>query len=457
MSSPASIIQKNLPAVALVGRVNVGKSSLFNRIIEQNLALVSGIPGTTRTRNIAEASWRGKNFELIDTGGLTFEQNVPLEDEIIRQTELALEQADVIVMVTDIKEGLLPQEFELAKMLRKRAKGKPIILVANKADSPQCYATIHEPEWQKLNLGEALPISASSGANLGDLLDVIYSKLSKAKRRPKTAVEIKAINIALIGRPNVGKSSLFNKIIGEDRVIVSEMAHTTREPHDTLVEVGGQPLLFIDTAGIRRKSRVEGELEENGVGKSIGAIKRSDIVLLVLDATAPITDQDQQLAGLLREKTKSVIIIVNKWDQAEDNDDAFRNDVKNLVYQNFPHLDFAPIVFTSAKTGYRVHQIFPLITQAYAERQHQVPEAELKAFLKRCTSRRLPTRGKGVRHPKILDFHQLKVNPPMFELFIHSKTSLHFSYVNFIKNRLREEYGFFATPLVIKLTKMKRL
>lgn len=455
MTTPAKIVDHNLPIVALVGRVNVGKSSLFNKIIEENLALVSGIPGTTRTRNIAIATWRGKQFRLVDTGGLTFSDDVPLEEDIIKQTELALREADVVVFVTDIQTGLLPQEQELAKRLRAKTKNTPILFIANKADNISMHSGIYEKDWLKLGLGAPLPVSALSGSNLGDLLDAIYGALSKSKRRPKKVKETTPIKVAIMGKPNVGKSSLFNKLIGEERVIVNPMAHTTREPHDILVENGDDLIQFVDTAGIRRKAKVSGELERIGIQKSIATVNRCDIVLLILDATEPITDQDQQLAGLLREHTRSVIIVVNKWDQAEDNSDEFRNEVKKSIYSSFPHLSFAPIVFTSAKTEYRVHQIFPLIKQAWEGRQIVLSEEVLKDFLKRTTKKHLPTRGQGVRHPRILAITQLGYNPPMFEMTIKSNTSVHISYVHFVSNRLREEFGFFAAPIVMKLTKLK--
>ncbi|MSU75376.1 MAG: ribosome biogenesis GTPase Der [Candidatus Magasanikbacteria bacterium] len=455
MATPAIILDQNLPTVALVGRVNVGKSALFNKIVEQRLALVSDIPGTTRTRNISIASWRGKNFRIIDTGGLTFAENVPLEDDIIKQTEIAIQEADVIVFVLNIQEGLLPQERELAKRLRTLTK-LPIILVANKADSQELFTRAYDKEWRGLGLGEPLPISAVTGVQVGDLLDLIYKKLGTAKRRPKKIKMITPIKVAIMGRPNVGKSSLFNKLIGEDRVIVSPLAHTTREPHDTLVEIEKQPILFIDTAGIRRKVKVSGELEKIGIGKSIATINKSDIVLLVLDATEPITDQDQQLAGLLREHTRSVLIVVNKWDEAEDNSDEFRNNVKADVLRSFPHLSFAPVVFTSALTGYRTHQIFPLIMQAWQARQTVVDDETLKNFLKGVVKKHLPTRGRGVRHPKLLGLTQLGYNPPMFEIMVKANTSVHISYVHFIENQLRKDFGFFASPIVMKLTKNKR-
>lgn len=456
MSTLATIVDQRLPTVALVGRVNVGKSTLFNKILDRNLAIVSNQPGTTRTRNIATATWRGKQFRIIDTGGLTFTDEVPLEDDIIKQTEIALTEADVIVLVTDIQNGILPQEYELAKRLRTDKNKKPVLLVANKSDNPATRTRVFDREWQKLNMGEALPVSAANGTSVGDLLDLIFKHFNSGARRPKVLDEAEPLKVALVGKPNVGKSSLFNKLIGEDRVIVSSMPHTTREPHDTLVEVDGTSILFVDTAGIRRKTKVSGELERQGIDKSIAAINRADLILLVLDATEPVTDQDQQLAGLLREHTKSVIIVINKWDEASDNDDEFRNQVKEHIYKKFPHLNYAPIVLVSAKTGYRVHQIFPLIERAQKERQITLDDETLKNFLRAATKKHLPTRGLGVRHPQIVGLTQIRNNPPMFEIFIKHKTSVHISYVHYLTNRLREQFGFFAAPIIIKMTKMKK-
>ncbi len=457
MPTPAKIVDQNLPNVVLVGRVNVGKSTLFNRITETSQAIVSDIPGTTRTRNIKEAMWRGKNFVLVDTGGLTFDEDVPLEKDIVEQTEKALDTADVIVFVTDLQSGVLAQERELAKLIRRKYKNKPVVLVSNKADHANIRLRIYDPEWKSLGFGEPLPVSAANGGNVGDMLDLIYKHFGKKGiKKAKESLDFKPVSIALVGKPNVGKSTLFNKLIGEERVIVSDMPHTTREPHDTLVETDGQHYLFVDTAGIRRKTKVKGELERYGIGKSIEAIKRADIVLLLLDTSEPITDQDQQLAGLLREHTKSVIIIINKWDLAEDNDDAFRREVEERIYHSFPHLRYAPIVFISAKSGYRVHQIFPLIARAWKERNIEIPDDELKAFLKNVKSKRLPTRGKGVRQPDILAMRQIASGPPMFDIVIKQKTSLHSSYVNYLTNRLREKYSFFANPIIIKMTKLRR-
>jgi GTP-binding protein len=454
MATPAKIIDHELPTVALVGRVNVGKSTLFNKMIEENKAIVSDIPGTTRTRNIGLVNWRGKQFRLVDTGGVTFSEDIELEDEIIQQTELAIKEAGLIIFVVDAQAGLLPQERELSRRLIKD-KSK-LLFVANKADSQRQRESVNEGEWLKLGLGEPFAVSAANGANIGNLLDHIFKRLGKTTKKPKKVTLKNAIKVALIGKPNVGKSTLFNDLIGKEEVIVSSLAHTTREPHDTLVEVDGQPIIFVDTAGIRRKAKVSGELERAGIGKSLNMIKKSDIVLLILDASEPVSTQDQQLAGLLRENTRSTIIVVNKWDLAGGNDDEFRNTVKERIYADFPHLDFAPIVFTSAKTKYKIHQIFPLIMRAWEERHTIVPEDELQAFFKEVTKDHRPSRGKGTRHPAILAFHQLHNNPPLFEMMIKFKTSIHFSYVHYIQNRLRQRFGFFATPIVIKLTKLRR-
>lgn len=455
MSTPAQIIDRHLPTVALIGRVNVGKSTLFNRIVGGRDAIVSSIPGTTRTRNIGLATWRGKNFRLIDTGGLTFHEDVPLEKEIIEQTHIALKEADIIVFVTDIKDGILLQEKNLTKTVLRKQK-KPVILVANKADKSQEVLSGYDREWLGLGLGEPTMISAQTGGGVGDLLDEIFKYLNKLKTRPKVMEEFNPIKVAIMGRPNVGKSSLFNKLIGEDRVIVSDLPHTTREPHDTLVQVDKNYYLFVDTAGIRRKAKVSGELEKIGIGKSLEVMERADIVLLVLDTSEPISDQDQQLAGFLERHAKSVIIIVNKWDLAEENDEAMRKEATARVYAHLPQISYAPIVFVSAKTGFRTHQIFPEIAKAQAGRQTMVDRKELDSFLKMTTKRKLPTLGKGVRHPRITGLRQIGTEPPVMEVFIKNKTSLHASYLQYMKKRLREQYNFYAAPIIIRMTKLKK-
>lgn len=455
---------QTLPTVALIGRVNVGKSTLFNRLIEEHKALVSDTPGTTRTSNEGIVLWRGKQFKLVDTGGLRFEDDVPLEKDIVIQSERAMKLADVVVFVTDAQTGVLPQEKELAKRLR-RIKVKPVLLVANKVDTTKIEKQLTEPEWYKLGLGEPIPVSASNSRNVGDFLDQLYYLLEEGERKPQPVPEeTETIRISVIGKPNVGKSSLFNKLIGEEKVIVSDIPHTTREPHDTLVEyTTGQEdneriytMNFIDTAGLRRKAKVSGTLERQGIQKTIETLEQSDLILFVLDGTEPISSQDRQLGGLVERRSKSVIILLNKWDLSEDQSQAKRTETTRQIYSHFPHLSYAPVIFVSGKTGYRVHDIFPMIVRLWHARHTSIPNKALEVFLKHVMAAHAPARGKGTRHPKLLGLHQINVAPPVFELFIQYRTSLHASYVRFLENKLREQFDFTGAPIVIKLTKMKK-
>ncbi len=504
MATPGSINQNAIPTIALVGRVNVGKSSLFNRLIEEQKAIVSNVPGTTRTNNEGLILWRGKYIRVIDTGGLTFVEDIPLEKDVIRQTEFAMARADLIIFVTDGETGILPQEIELAKRIKRNKRKVPVVVVANKVDSPKIAKNIVEHEWKRLQFGEPMLISAASGRSLGDLLDVVYEKLELAEKFPQdanVAEEQKPIQVAIIGKPNAGKSSLFNQLIGEERVIVNEMAHTTREPYDTLMEYEYIPneddkregieedmpknkkrdteentenettestekndgvksekhrINFIDTAGIRRKSRVSKGLERQGVIKSIETLDKTDIVLLVIDGSETLSHQDMQLGGLLEQRAKSVIILVNKWDLSQNNEDEHRNNVKAMIYSFFPHLEFAPMLFVSGKTGYRIHQIFPQIIKSYKARNIRVANRALEQLLARAVKEHLPARGKGTRHPELLGMRQIGTAPPVFELYVKVKTSLHRSYLNFLERKLRESFGFEGAPIIIKLTKVKR-
>ncbi|MEK7643895.1 MAG: ribosome biogenesis GTPase Der [Patescibacteria group bacterium] len=464
MATPGTITTHNLPQVVLIGRANVGKSTLFNKLIEEKKALVSNIAGTTRTNNEGDVIWRGANIHLIDTGGQDTKINEQFAEEILDQAEKALGIANVVILVADAVIGILPEERKLAKKLKEKlAKKKiPIIFVANKCDNAKIEASGISPAWQTLGLGHPVCVSGVNGRGTGDLLDLIYVKLKKSAIKPKSKkINVaKSIRVSLVGRPNVGKSSLFNKMIGQDKVIVSPVAHATREPFDTtlIYEEDGQKydITFVDTAGIRRKSRVEGLLESSGVGKSIASIENSDIILLVLDGSADIASQDLQLGGLIEKRSKGVIIIVNKWDLSEDNSDAKRNEVKKMIHSVFPHLDFAEIMFASGLTGYRVHQVFPLIIQMDQARKTVVPQMELSHMLEEIVREHRPARGKGTRFPEIRGIRQVKSDPPIFEIFIKFGTSLHLSYVNFIENKLRERFNFVGTPIVIKLTKMKK-
>ncbi|MBI2436414.1 MAG: GTP-binding protein, partial [Candidatus Magasanikbacteria bacterium] len=350
---------------------------------------------------------------------------------------------------------------ELAKKLTQTYKDKKIYLLANKADTKKIEMNLGEKEWMSLGLGMPIPVSATTGKGVGDFLDILLRDLNKLSIRPKKIKDQRdLISISLFGKPNVGKSSIFNKLIGQEQVIVSHIAHTTREPHDTTLEYEHEgkthKLKFIDTAGIRRKTKVHGELEREGIKRSIASATHSDIILVVLDGSETIAMQDMQLGGLIEKRSKGVIILINKWDLAEDNSDAFRNEVKKMIYAHFPHLNFAPILFVSGKTGYKIQQIFPLIIEIATSRKIELPQKLLDKFIERATKTHKPARGKGTRQPKILGIRQLNSNPPIFEMTIKAKTSIHRSYVSYIENKLREEFGFFGTPIVIKLTKSKK-
>jgi len=454
----------SLPTIALVGRVNVGKSTLFNRLIESQKAIISDIPGTTRTNNEGHIIWRGEEFLLIDTGGLTFTDDIPFEKEILEQSKAAMKQADVILFVTDAQSGVLPQEYELAKQLRK-IDHKPVLLIANKADSKKHERDLSDQSWYKLGLGEPFALSATNGRNTGDLLDIIVDLTKQVRHDIETPVAIHdSFAVALIGKPNVGKSSLFNKLIGEEKVIVSDIEHSTREPHDTDVlyqpdtKEGTLPykITFIDTAGIRRKARVGTRLERESIHKSIDAVTKADIVLFVVDGTAPISTQDMQLGGLLERHAKSVLVLLNKWDLSDEKEDTKRNEIIAMMRQYFPHLSFAPMLLVSGKTGYSVHKIFPELIHAWQARQIKIPVKALESFLKTATSTHAPSRGKGTRHPKLMGIRQIGETPPVFELFVKYRTSVHRSYLNYLENRLREQFDFYGVPIIIKLTKMKR-
>jgi len=455
--------KRRLPTIALVGRVNVGKSTLFNKLIESQKAIISDVPGTTRTNNEGLITWRGEEFRLIDTGGLTFTDDVPFEEEILEQSKQAMKEADVILFVTDATTGILPQEHELARHLR-RIKEKPVLLIANKADNKRRERDLTDASWYKLGMGEPFPLSAANGRNTGDLLDIITDLTKDIKRTDIVEDEYAAsFSVALIGKPNVGKSSLFNKLIGEEKVIVSDIAHTTREPHDTDVVYTPEKedalpynITFVDTAGIRRKAKVGGRLESESIHKSIDAVTKADIVLFVIDGTEPISTQDMQLGGLLERHAKSVIVLLNKWDLSEDKAERKRNEVKKMLSEYLPHLSFAPILLVSGKTGYSVHKIFPELIHAWSARQIEVPVKALEAFLKAATTAHAPSRGKGTRHPKLMGIRQIGVAPPVFEIFVKYRTSVHRSYLNYLENRLREQFDFYGVPIIIKLTKMKR-
>ncbi|MFB6226204.1 MAG: ribosome biogenesis GTPase Der [Candidatus Paceibacteria bacterium] len=456
MTTPAKKYEENLPTVAIVGRTNVGKSTLFNRLIEQDKAIVSDTKGTTRTSNEEYVLWRGERFKLIDTGGLDFDQSAPMEEKIKAQVNKALKRADIIIFLTDSKEGILKQEKIIAKQLQQESS--QVVLAANKVDNKTDEDAFAAEDWYRLGFSKPIEISALNGRNIGTLLEQVYNKLKELNAFQRSTKEKGQIDVSIIGRPNAGKSTLFNKLIGEEEVVVSNKAHTTREPHNTSVlytrKVAGEEqeetINFIDTAGIRKKKNISEGIEKKGVRKSINTIESSDVVLFLIDGNRKISKQDKKLGSLLKNKLKSVIIIINKWDLAKEGGQEQQQHVKQLFYRDFPHLDFAPVMFASAKTEYNIHKVFPRIIKAWEARHIEIPEEGLDSFLKSAAKRHKPRKGKGTKDPELLGMKQIGVNPIVFELYIQEGAHLADNYVNYLSNRLREQFGFYATPVRIK-------
>lgn len=442
------------PIIALIGRTNVGKSTLFNKILSEFKALVSPIAGTTRDRNYGVAVWQNTELLLVDTGGLDIERRDEIEINVIKQAERAIAEAHLILLVTDLQTGLLPQERAIAKKLR--LSKKPVILVGNKADNPTIRARAFDSEWHRLELGPVYPVSAENGTGVGDLLDAIVNLLQIKHKEIESPFDLVPTKVAFVGKPNVGKSSLVNKILGEERVIVSPIPHTTREPQDSLILKSGRPYILIDTAGIRKRARIEPGVEKAGVKKSLAMLKRADAVALILDAKEGIGNQERHLAGLIEEAKKPVIIVINKWDLVKDKTtktmDAYRLKLKS----DLPFLAWAPMIFCSAKTGERVDRVLDLALEAQAQSQRKIDEPLLEKFLKKTVKEHRPTKAKGVHHPYIYSIKQIDTEPPTFLLTIKELAPIHTSYVRFMENRLREKFGFKGIPIKIISKSIKR-
>lgn len=445
------IPEKSLPTIAIVGRTNVGKSTFFNRLLEQKKALVSEVAGTTRTSNVGIFKWRGKKYRLIDTGGVDFTKD-SLEREIKKQVEKALRESGLVIFLIDLKQELLPQEKEWAKALR--TLKVPVFLIGNKADNATIRKNAQDPDWLKLGLGEPFPISAVNGSGIGDALDIIIKQIKQPAAK-KLELKKPPLRISIIGRPNVGKSTLFNALIGEERVITSPIAHTTRESHDTLIIKDDKAYVFVDTAGIRKKSKVEKGLEQGGVGQAIHSIDNSDLTLLVLDSSEPFTTQDKHLIQLIGARHKGLIIIINKWDLIKEKTSDTQEIIRRQLFNLFPPLSFAPVIFVSALTRKNTSNLFESIDQVAENSKRFVEETELRRFMDYLVRRKLPTKGKGVRHPKIFALRQMGVKPPTFEVTIKQKTSLHENYLKFIENNLRRSFDFEGAPIVVYVRKVR--
>ncbi|PIR47592.1 ribosome biogenesis GTPase Der [Candidatus Uhrbacteria bacterium CG10_big_fil_rev_8_21_14_0_10_50_16] len=445
-----------LPTAVLVGRANVGKSTLFNRLTETSRAMISDVPGTTRDRKDGLVLWRGQLFRIVDTGGIEYDKTETFDDVVQHQTELAMKEADIILMVLDSKEGLLQQDLKIARSLI--GSDKPVIVVGNKADG-RTKETVTEPEWYRTGLEIPRPVSAVRGNGLGDLLDTLFEMFQKLGKHVEDYKEEFFPKIAFIGEPNVGKSSIINEILGEERFITSPIAHTTREPNDTLVEFDNKQYIIVDTAGVRRKARVSQGLERAGVKQTLEVLKRVDIVVLVLDATKPIDQQEKKLAGLIRQAGVGCVIAVNKWDLMEGKETQAVANMKRYVYGHLPFIRFAPILTISAKERQRIHKLFPLFDTILKERERTIDDNALDKFLNQTISRHKPARGKGVAHPKIFRLKQVGINPPRFELVIKGMRTdvLHASYSRFLENRLRETFGFTGTPIIFYAIPSKKV
>ncbi len=444
-------MKNTLPSVAIVGRRNVGKSALFNRILEEERAIVSDIPGTTRDRTEGVGLWRGRPMKFIDTGGMDIGAENIIDREVMAQAKYALEHSDLILFVVDLRTGLSPAETKLAKELVKHRK--KIILVGNKADGQKIRWQIYDQEWRKLGLGEPIPTSAATGVGVGDLLDIIYERLPEPKTKSEPEKTSHALRIAIVGRPNVGKSALLNSILGEKRAIVSPAPHTTREPQDTEFSIGGKKIVLVDTAGIRKRYH-RGDLIERGIERTLRALRRSHMALFVIEPTLPLSAPDKHIASLVYGARASTLIIVNKWDEQFARS-AEATDFQARLRDELPGLDFAPILFISAAKGRNVKKILPLALEIAEARKTRVGNKELTELLPQLIRWHKPSRGKGTEHPVIKRIEQVEADPPHFIVWIGREQSLHFSYVRFIENRLREIFNFAGTPISIEVRQEK--
>ena len=424
------------PVVALIGRPNVGKSALFNRIVGRNAAIVSDEAGTTRDRHFARADWAGHNFWLVDTGGIVDDPHLPMDVEIRRQVQQAITEADVLLFVVDALAGLNPSDARIADMLR--TCGKPWLLVANKVDKPQ---STEYYEFFDLGAGDPLPVSAVNGHGSGDLLDAVISRLPKTE-----APDEESLRVAVIGRPNVGKSSIVSRLLGEERLVVSEVPGTTRDSIDTPLRYHGRTFIFIDTAGLRRQSRVEDGIEFYSALRTRRAIERADICVLVVDATeGAFHNQDLKVAALAWEAGRGLIVVVNKWDLAEKDDKAAAKFEKEAA-EKAPFLNFVPFVFTSAITGQRISRILELMLQVEQERLKRVSTSEVNERLQELIARRQPPQAAG-REVKLNYATQVEVAPPTIAVFGNHPDLVQEHYVRYLHNGFRESWGFTGNPL----------
>jgi len=423
------------PIVAIIGRQNVGKSTLLNRMAGKPIAIVADLPGTTRDRILANVSWQGVEFTMIDTGGLELVPHSTIAQGVKEQVAVAITEADVITFLVDVKDGVLPSDLEIANKLRQTSK--PVVLVANKADNPRLET--EAVEFYELGLGEPLVISAYHNRGTTELLDRIISLLPAPL---STNVEPEIMKVAIAGRPNVGKSMLLNVLLGEERAIVDNVPGTTRDAIDTSLDFDGQSMLLIDTAGIRRRGRLGVGIERYSVLRALRAIERADIVLLVLDATEPLAAQDAHIAGYIQQAVKGIVLIVNKWDLVADKNQA---EYSRYVRRQFKFMSYAPVLYTSAKFGQGVDKVLPQVCQVYQERLKRLSTAIVNSVVQQAVAAHSLPRV-GSKQLKVLYATQAEVNPPTFVFFVNDAKLIHFSYQRYLENKLRQSFGFAGTP-----------
>ncbi len=431
-----------LPKVAIVGRPNVGKSTLFNRIIGQRLSITDDQPGVTRDRIYSKASWLSKEFFVIDTGGIEI-SNAPFQTEIKAQAEIAMEEADVIIFVVDCRSGVTDDDTFIAKLLYKTKK--PVILAVNKVDDQKFKENVYE--FYALGFGDPIPCSSSHGIGVGNLLDEAINHFPIQNEEEKDG----AIRFCLIGRPNVGKSSLTNTLLNDNRVIVSDIAGTTRDTIDTRFKANGREYVVVDTAGLRKRGKIYENVEKYSVIRSVDAIGRSDVVLLVLDASTGMIDQDMHVGQYVEEYNKPCIIVVNKWDLIEK-DSKTMNEWTEDIRSNFKYLSYAPIVFLSAKENKRVHTLFPAIIEAYEAYHRRIQTSTINDVIQDAVMMFPPSEFNGGKI-KIYYASQVGVEPPTFSIFVNEPKYLHFSYYRYLENQIRKNFDFFATPIKLEFRK----
>ena len=427
------------PIVAIVGRPNVGKSTLFNALAGEMISIVKDTPGVTRDRIYAEVTWLNREFTMIDTGGIEPDSRDIILSQMREQAQIAIDTADVIIFLTDVRQGLQDADSKVADMLRR--SGKPVVLVVNKVDSfekfmPDVY------EFYNLGIGDPMPISASSRLGIGDMLDEVTKHFPEGVGEEE---EDDRPRIAIVGKPNVGKSSIVNKLLGKNRVIVSNIAGTTRDAIDTAIKYNGKEYIFIDTAGLRRKNKIKEELERYSIIRTVTAVERADVVLMVIDATEGVTEQDAKIAGIAHERGKGIIIVVNKWDAIEKNDKTMY-EFEKQIRQTLAYMPYAEIMYVSAETGQRLNKLYEMIDMVMENQTLRVATGVLNEIMAEAVAMQQPPSDKGKRL-KLYYITQVSVKPPTFVIFVNDKELMHFSYTRYLENKIREAFGFRGTSL----------